>query len=57
MTEVFVKDGEVVFCETCFPRGIHVVLDWPGLEGKIDPETLKIWALEKWKELITVRPY
>ena len=57
MTEIFVKDGKLVFCETCFPDSIHVVLDWPGLNDKIDPEALKIWALQKWKELITVRPY
>ena len=57
MTEVFVKDGKLVFCETCFPDSVHLVLDWPGLNGKIEPEALKTWALEKWKELITVKAY
>jgi hypothetical protein len=57
LTEVFVKDGKVMFCENCFPDSVHIVLDWPGLNGKVEAETLRKWALEKWKELVTVNPY
>ena len=57
MTEVFVKDGKVVFCDHCFPGSVHIVLHWTGLEGKIEDETLARWAKEKERELITVNPY
>lgn len=57
--EVFVRDGKLEYCDHCFQGRIHIVLDWEqkGITENADPEAIKRWAMDKFKELLTESPY